>query len=343
MKKIFDKNQRFSICSYKEMNSDDWDNFVDNNETGYTYHYYNNIILDEGLVSQNISFAIFDNTVKKIVLLMPLYIKKGNNKLICRKGFVIKDGLTKKYMNKVSLFFMSCIDNILGKYNLDELCTELPALIRSNLPNRIHQLVNPLIFFGFEPKIRYTWIVDLGKEENRIIADCEQTTRQAIRRFIGDRKYVFSETSKSTINKDICDFVSLAKITYKEFPDKGNNEDYYKNVILTVNNNYCRVFFVREKDSGIPICSAIIHISRNTAHYSFGVSIDEKPVGIFRYLIYSVMLELRKSGIIYFETGGAYPYLRNSSKMKGISDFKRCFGTFLHPIHMGVFNRRVSY
>ena len=36
----------------------------------------------------------------------------------------------------------------------------------------------------------------------------------------------------------------------------------------------------------------------------------------------------------YFETGGTYIYLRNG-KSKGLTDYKKCFGTFLHPIYMG--------
>ncbi|MBO6180958.1 hypothetical protein J6O86_04655, partial [bacterium] len=31
-----------------------------------------------------------------------------------------------------------------------------------------------------------------------------------------------------------------------------------------------------------------------------------------------------------------YPYLRNG-KYKGLNDFKKCFGTFLHPIYTGVY------
>jgi len=36
----------------------------------------------------------------------------------------------------------------------------------------------------------------------------------------------------------------------------------------------------------------------------------------------------------YFETGGAYTYVRGGKK-KGLNDFKKCFGCCLHPIYGG--------
>ncbi|GHV69800.1 hypothetical protein AGMMS49928_13930 [Spirochaetia bacterium] len=50
------------------------------------------------------------------------------------------------------------------------------------------------------------------------------------------------------------------------------------------------------------------------------------------------MLELKKSGCVYFETGGANPHLRKG-KFKGLNDFKKSFGTFLHLIYGGEFEK----
>lgn len=42
----------------------------------------------------------------------------------------------------------------------------------------------------------------------------------------------------------------------------------------------------------------------------------------------------------YFETGGAYPFLRDG-KYKGLNDFKKCFGTFIHPIYKGEYHANI--
>lgn len=342
-------SNKFLIRLYHDITSQDWNNFVLNNNTGYVYHLYemvdsSQLDFDDDYDIDNISFAISDKLTEEIILLMPLYVKTHKSssgskeycELISKRGMVIKNNMPCKYEHKLSAFFISYIDILLTKYNSKELHTEMPALIKYNLPDN-PKIVNPLIYFGFSPNFRYTWIVDLTKEELRILSDCEETTRQSIRKYLSNDEFAFVESNQITRKDDYRDFIRLIEETYGRSLGKINNKEYYKDIFFKLSTQIFRIFFIRKKSNNEPIATAIILNFKNTAKYFLGASIKEKPIGINKYLIYLIMLELKLSGIDYFETGGAYPFLRETSKRKGISDFKKSFGTFLHVIYMGSF------
>jgi len=335
---------RFIIMYYENVDEQKWDTFVQENSLGYVNYLYKFIQIDEE-ETQNISFAIFDTYINEILLVMPLYImeiiddknNKKKYKIICRKGLVIKDNLGDRYRDKISKFFVSHINYILEKYENIELQTELPALSLYNLEGG---LINPLVFLGFKPEIRYTWVVDLKKSESKILDDCEETTRRAIKRYCEDNEFYFYETNERTKKQDLEDFYELSKIIYGKSSMKPKSKIYYKHLITELSSSYSKTFFLRRRIDDKPVVAAIILIYNHTARYSLGCSAEDKPNRISKYFIYRIMLELKKIGIEYFETGGAYPYLPDSAKMKGISDFKKCFGTFLRIIHRGVFYKQ---
>ena len=87
--------------------------------------------------------------------------------------------------------------------------------------------------------------------------------------------------------------------------------------------------------------------AKNTAYYWWGASVNNKEIGINKYLLWKSMITVSNDYFVnpkmesimepdsfYFETGGAYPYL-NSGKSKGLNDFKKCFGCQLHSIFTG--------
>ena len=345
MDTILPYSSRFTSQIYTDIAVSKWNAFVINNDTGYAYLLYEMMLVEEEEGVDNISFVIIDNISKEIVLLMPLYLKKSKSlnsssslcyELISRNGIVIKDDLPHKYKQKLSGFFVSYVDGLLEKYCVKDIFTETPSLCNYCRPDN-HQIPNPLIDFGFSPRIRYTWVVNLNKEESRILKDCEETTRQAIRKYIDNDEFLFTETNQFTKIQDCMDFIDLSEKTYERSSGKAKSRKYYRNIFDNLIPETVRVFFLKSKMNNEPIATAAILIFGNTAEYFLAASAQEKPIGINKYLMYKIMIELKRSGIIYFETGGAYPYLRDASKRKGISDFKKSFGTFLHAIHGGCF------
>lgn len=331
-------NQKFIIKPFGDIPQKQWDKFVFENCMGYVNHLYQYIKIDEDNTS-NISFAIIDALSNELLLIMPLYVKKSSSNeytVIGRKGLVIKDHLGVRYQSKLAAFFKDYISQILNTYNNTILRVEIPALCRYNLKES-SQLVNPLIFYGFTPDLRYTWVVDLKKDEEKILADCEETTRRAIKKYLGNQDYYFYLTNEKTQTRDIEDFYQLSQLTYERSGAQPKCKQYYSNIIANLLPCHSKTFFLRKKDNGEAVVAAIIFCYNNTARYAWGCSITEKPSRISKYFMYKIMLSLKRYGIEYFETGGAYPYLPKNNKKRGISDFKRSFGTFLHIIHKGTF------
>ena len=347
MEIIYNKFNRFSIREIFNIEKEKWNDFVRSNSTGHVFHLYDLSIMGIYQECENISFAIYDNCNKEIVLLMPLYLKKEkisekhgySLKLVSQRGLVIKDNLPPKVKNYLTNFFIDYFDELFLRYRIEnEFVIEMPALAKFN-QIKGKQVINPLVYLGFEPSIRYSWVINLKKPIKRIFEDCEATTRQALRKLLKSQDYYFCEPTDETKFKDCQDFIKLAKETYARSLGEPKNSKYYEYLFNNIPSSLCRFYFLKDSKTKSIIASAIILIYEDTAFYFSNVSKTEKPVGINKFLVYRIMLELKKMGITLFEVGGAYPYSRIGSKRKGISDFKKSFGAELHTIHKGMFVR----
>ena len=197
--------------------------------------------------------------------------------------------------------------------------------------------INPLIYFNFAPKVRYSYIVDLSKPDDRILADCEETTRQAIRKIDAAAQYEIIEAQSN--EEDCQTFIKLHKETYTRTFAKSAiiADEYHRNMFFNLlPKGICRIFFLKEKATNEIVATVSILLYKNTAYYWWGDSKNEKEVGINKYLLFKIICIIRESfgKTGYFETGGAYVHLRNG-KNKGLNDFKKCFGTYLAPIWGG--------
>ncbi len=318
----------FKIVLYNEVEESVWNEFVYSSPTGYATDVFSMMLVEETEKAKNISFAVINKFTNEIVFACVLFL--NNNEIIMRNGIIIHPNLSKRYQIKLSEFVISYFDEIFFKKTVK---TELPALCEYNLPGK--NSINPLIFYGFQPSIRYTWLVDIKKDNLEILRACEETTRQAIKKFIKNERFEFVHSEKPT-QTEIDKFISLSNKTYSRNNNHAKCNQYYQN-ILGLNNTHANLYYIYDKTKDDIIVAAVVFIYNGTAQYSLGASSEDKPVGISKYLIYRIMCNLKEKGVFLFETGGAYPYLPIHYKQRGISDFKKCFGTFLHPIHMGEF------
>ena len=334
------------IKHQNEINAEQWNTFITSNSMGWAYHLYDMIGLDRSETYKNLSFAIVDKDNNDEILfaiqlhktndhpvLSKLRIKK--EKLHSRWGYVVKDNLPKKQFKKVKECFENYIDSYIKKNNIQTFDIDLPPLTQANIDNKT--AINPLIYFNFTPKIRYTYVVDLSKPDDRMLADCEETTRQAIRKIEAGEKYEIVEGK--SCQEDCQTFIDLHKETYTRTNNKRGiiADDYHKEMFFNlIPKGICRVFFLKQKETNTVICSVAILIYNNTAYYWWGDSKNNKEVGVNKYLLFKVICILRESfgKTGYFETGGAWLNRRNG-KTKGLNDFKKCFGTYLAPIWGG--------
>ena len=341
------------VLQQSDLDSNLWDTFVLSNSMGWAYYLYDMIGVDRESTYKNLSFAIVDiENNNEILFIMQLHyfeerpIKKAflikEKKLSSRWGFVIKDNLPKRQLRLIKECFENHIDSYIQEHHIRSFEINLPPLTDANLNNI--KAINPLIFFNFKPSIRYTYVVDLSKPNDRLLADCEETTRQAIRKLDASNKYIIREAE--ACEEDCNIFIKLHKETYTRTNAKSDiiEDSYHHHMFFTlIPKKICRVFFLVDKETKNVVASVAILIYKKTAYYWWGDSKNEKEIGVNKYLLFKVIYLIRdsfeKTGL--FETGGAYPYLRKG-KYKGLNDFKKCFGTSLYIIWGGTYSIPIS-
>ncbi len=333
-----------------EINPVEWNDFVRSSSMGWAYFLYEMIGVDRYASYINRSFAIVDqdnnneillvqqlHRTNKYPILSRLRIKR--EKLHSRWGLVLKDNLPKKHFRRIKECYETYIDNMMKEEHIKLFDINLPPLTQMNIENKT--AVNPLIYYNFSPKIRYSYVVDLSKPDDRMLADCEETTRQALRKIEASGQYEIIEAQST--EHDCRAYIDLHKETYTRTNAKSAiiADEYHENMFFNLlPNGICRVFFLKDKVTQEVVASVSILIYGNTAYYWWGNSKNEKGVGINKYLLFNVICIIREQfgGTGFFETGGAYVHLRKG-KNKGLNDFKKCFGTFLVPIFAGEYSR----
>lgn len=340
----------FIVKQHNEIEQASWDNFVSSNSMGWAYHLYDMIGIDRWGDYINKSFAILEEETNEILMVVQLHktnhpvaskLRLRSEKLHSRWGYVVKDQLSRKQANKLKETFLNYIDTLV-KTGISSFDINLPVLTESNINDK--SSVNPLMNYGFKPKVRYSYVVDLSKPDDRMLADCEETTRQAIRKLDAEGRYEVI-AAKST-EEDCLDYINLHKETYTRTNASKSiiSDKYHRNMFFNLMpKGICKIYFLKDKENNEIIASTAILIYKNTAYYWWGNSKNEKEVGINKYLLFKVICitreDFNKTG--YFETGGAYIFLRKG-KYKGLNDFKKCFGTFLRPIWGGDYESTVS-
>ncbi len=324
-----------------------WNSFVYANSMGWAYFLYDVISMDRHVNKEDMSFCVVDiDNNDEILMLVQLHKVKSfpllskfnlGNKLESLWGYVVKDNLTKKQAKQVKKTFEDYIDDYIRKNNIRKFNISLPPLTEKFLTNK--SFINPLIYFNFSPKISYTCVVDLSKPQERMLADCEETTRQAIRKIKASEQYEIIESSGT--KEELEEYINLHKETYTRTGAEGHiiHDSYHEQMFnKLIPEKICRVYFLRDKSTNTNIASVAILVYKNTAYYWWGCSKNEKGVGINKYLLFNVILKLKEEfkNTGYFETGGAYPHKR-SGKYKGLYDFKKSFGTTLFPIYSGTY------
>lgn len=323
------------VKHYSVINSENWDSFIYSSSMGWTYFLYDMINVIRNKNYKNESFAVVDEN-NEIFMIMQLH-RTPENTLVSQWGFALKDNLTRKQSRLVKQTFENYIDSYMGKYNIGSFDASLPPLTTQNYPTK-HSCVNPLMFYNFIPSIRYTYVVDLSKDNDKMLADCEETTRQAIRKYNKSDLYSIVESNGS--EEDCNVYIKLHKETYvRSGASQWILEDTYNRNIFEVliPSGQAKVYFLKDNTTNEYVASVAILLYKNkTAYYWWGASKNNKEIGINKYLLFNVICKLKDyfNNEGYFETGGAHPYLR-SGKFKGLNDFKKCFGTFIHPIFTG--------
>ncbi len=328
---------KFEVKPFTEIEKNKWNEFVLSSSMGWAYFLYDMIKFHSNENFINESFAIVDGD--NILMVMQLH-RTPQKTLKSQWGFVITNHLTKKQAKLLKSTYENYIDFIINKYHIKSFDINIAPLTADNLPEK-HNMVNPVMFYDFAPSIRYTYVVDLSKPNDRLLADCEETTRQVIRKYDKSQRYSVIKSEGS--EEDCKTYINLHKETFTRTGASSAIivDSYHKNIFETlIPEGIADVYFLKDNVSNEYVATVAILIYNKTAYYWWGASKNEKEIGVNKYLLFKVIEQIKQrfENQGYFETGGAYPYLR-SGKNKGLNDFKKCFGTFLHPIFTGVYRK----
>lgn len=332
------------IINYTDINKNKWDNFVNSNSMGHTYHLYDFIKYDWYNEHKNVSFAICDDN-DNILMISMLYIrllkqnflkkffrKKRKAYLFSRWGFVIKDNLTQKQTNTIKKYYMEHIDSFFNQYTVKSYEVALAPFCDMMRPEQC-PTINPLILWGFSPKQRYTYIIDLTSGEKNIFAGYESSLRNIINKIEKDNHLIIYESEGSE-----SDFSYLKDIhieCYKQSKGHLLSVNYLKNIFsFCSQKKFCRLFFIKENN--IVQAAIILMFFKDSIYYLWGFSRNNAPGYINKYFLHSLIKKYSIEGYHWFEVGGALPWLR-SGKYKGLNDYKKSFSRKMHPIFSGLY------
>lgn len=356
-----------SIREFTEVSAEEWDSFQCSQSMGSAHFLYDLVAQDWRRESKNLSFVVDEEVSgrKNIVLAFqlnlayePLALKsctirgliryflsaikrlsrrESGYVLFSHFGYVLKDGLSHRQIRQIKECMQGKLDGLVKKYRSWNFELEFSPISKALGPNSA-QLINPCIFLGFSPTLRYTYMVDLSKDEDKMLSDCDETTRQAIRKISREGRYEVIECTGSKEEYDC--YLAMHRETYARTGGVPKPESYHKLIYdVLVKRGVCKIYWLRDRETGANVADMTVLISQNIAYYYWGCSLDDHIVGANKFLLFTVMMKMRESfenqGVSgFFETGGGKPYARDG-KSKGLNDYKKSFGTFLHPIYGG--------
>lgn len=332
------------IIEHKNADKVKWDEFVQANSMGHTYHLYDMVRYDWYTERQNLSFAIIDDA-DNIAMISMLYLqakpqtlwqkwmhKKQIASLFSRWGFVLRDGLTAKQRAAVKKVYMEHIDSIVKQYKLKTFEIALPPFCDAFRPENCPD-VNPLIHFGFAPKQRYTYIIDLSQGEKAVFSGYEASTRNILNKV--ERANQIEIIESSGTDNDFQLFKDIHIDCYKQTGGHFLSEKYLRNIFdAAAHTDTHKLYFIKE--AGLVKAAIILVCYKDTVYYLWEFSYKETEGYINKYFLHSLIKKMGAQGYHWFEVGGALPWLRDG-KYKGLNDYKKSFSKVLHPIYAGVY------
>ncbi len=346
------KEDDLYIQLFKECDVEEWDRFVDECDEAWFWH--NSLFLNSWPYGENISFCIRNNN--EIVLLQVLFFqghikKKGlhfnrwhhipylstkvsNNNLFHSVGGIArKKGLSLKQERRLQSFYIDMMRQLIVQYQIRNFDYSIQATCSRLYWPDCCPLVNPLIFFGYKNTISQAYVIDLSQSEEDIFRGYVQTTRNLINRTQKDTGIVIVE-AKAT-QEDLDKYYELHVETYKRTGVTPHPKEYFEKIFFGILPlKKCHILFLYKNDKLIVAHNTLIY--KDVAMYWTGCSVTDKGDGETRLLMHNQIIWAKKNGCKFFEVGECFPNVFEG-KLKGLNDFKKSFGGFIHPIFSGSF------
>jgi len=325
----------FSACPLQEFGADRWDDLVDRFDEAWLWHRSDfRESADFRFEQADHSFVALDESAHPVAI-VPLRLThyRASRIIPVRTlrsigGPATANELGAKHRSKVLAFVhehLLALANRLGAVDIDMSCPPMaPALRGERCPR-----ANPLAWIGCSGSLAQTWVVDLRGPEDAIRKAYSSGTREELKRFTREPFDIRSGPQDG----DAQTFYELLTATFGRRGMLPHPRAYIQHVFdRLVQRGLARVLFLARE--GEIVAGNITAIYKGGAQYWFGASRDARMSGANRVLVDRQIMEAKAGGAEFLETGQAYLF-GNDQALRGISDFKRSFGSVLYPLFQG--------
>jgi len=324
-----------SACPLQEFGADRWDDLVDRFDEAWLWHRSDfRESADFRFEQADHSFVVLDGAARPVAI-VPLRLTHYRASRIVpvrtlrsTGGPATANELGAKHRGKVLAFVrehLLALANQLGAMDIDMSCPPMaPALRGERCPR-----TNPLAWIGCSGSMAQTWVVDLRGSEDAIRKAYSSGTREELRKLTREP----FDVRGGPQDGDAQTFYELLTATFGRRGMLPHPRAYTQYVFdRFVQRGLARVLFlVRE---GAVVAGNITATYKGGAQYWFGASRDAGMSGANRALVDRQIMEAKAGGSEFFEAGQAGLW-DDDQVLRGISDFKRSFGSALYPLFQG--------
>jgi len=325
----------FTIMPRDTIGRDRWDQFVEISDEAWLWHLTDYWEPEDFRIQKiDLSFAILDNN-GQTVMIMPLLLTQGRvarvipvKTLTSLGGPAAVNGLSLKQKVKLSDFLCDYLNELAVKYGVMEITLSVPPMAPAYRGERCPR-VNPLLPLGCDNALTQTWVIDLRPSEAELRRAYAEGTREDLRKI---QREIYQVRTASN-EQDLKSYYELHCATFKRSGKPPHPFAYYEHIFTRfVVKGFCRIVFFIQNGEVLAAHNAVLY--KNAALYWTAASKLEKPGGANRLLMDEQIMHAKQHGIEWFEAGEAFPQLA-SGKYKGISDYKKSFGSVLYPFFKG--------
>lgn len=325
----------FSACPKEEFGSRRWDELVARFDEAWLWHRSDYLeATDFPVPRTDISFVVLDEAGHPVAI-VPLRLSRYRafriipiRLLASVGGPAAANDLGPKQKTAVFAFIRERMFELARRFGVMEIEMFAPPMAPALRGGRCPR-INPLLPFGCTDSQSQTWVVDLRRSEDDIRRAYAGNTRVELKKF---RRESF-ELRFASGAADLEIYCELDAASLRRGGAIPHTREHLQHVFdRFVDKGLARALFLIQ--GGEVVAANITVVYKAGAHYWFGASRHDKLGGANRVLLDEQILEARKLGAEFFEAGQAFPWAEGS-KLYGISEFKRSFGSELYPYFQG--------
>ena len=252
--------------------------------------------------------AFEGNELKSVALVLKMTLPIGKSYLYCPKGPVFENGtlIPEGLMNEIK--------------NLAEREGAIFFRFEPSITNEHSQKIKAIRSKEVQPKS--TWVLDISKSEEELLAGMIQKTRYNIR--LAAKKEIIVRTSDES--KDIEFFFNLAQETAKRNNISTHPKSYYSEMMDSLAEYDAIKLYLAEYKGKTIAANLMLYFGDNVTYLHGGSDFEHRNVMAPYLLHWKAIQDAKKKDYKNYDFGGVSPEKEDKHKWSGISRFKRGFG-----------------